>query len=127
MINGPQLIRVLAFVLLVVRLVDPCERVHEHVVESGRDVTHEGHQEEGYLQDGMLDEVYAFDHVGVPSDLREVHEEAKELDQDADAGGLRYVLGAMEMNAEGSFQRHTGMATSNLMTMPASTANAACL
>jgi hypothetical protein len=98
MIHGPQLIRVLAFVLLVICLVDPGERVHEHVVEGGRDVAHEGHQEERYLQDGMLDEVYAFDHVGVPCDLREIHEEAKELDQDPDAGGLRALLGALMIN-----------------------------
>lgn len=92
MVDGPQLVRVLAFVFLVVCLVDPGERVHEHVVESGRDVPHEGHKEEGYLQDGMLDEVYAFDHVRVPCNLREVDEEAEELDQDADAGGLGDVL-----------------------------------
>lgn len=79
MVYGPQLIRVLAFVLLVVCLVDPGERVHKHVVESGRDIAHEGHQEEGYLQDGMLDEVYAFDHVGIPCDLRKIDEEAEEL------------------------------------------------
>ena len=80
MVYGPQLVRILSFVLLVVCLVDPGERVHEHVVECGRNVAHEGHQEEGYLQDGVLDEVYAFNHVGVPCDFREVDEEAKELD-----------------------------------------------
>jgi len=126
-VNSPQLIRVLAFVLLVVCLVDPGERVHEHVVEGGRNVAHEGHQEERYLQDGMLDEVYAFDHVGIPCDFREVDEEAEELNQDADAGSLRGSLGAVTMNLEGSSPRHTGMATSSLMTMPANTANAACL
>jgi hypothetical protein len=45
----------------------------------------------------MLDEVYSLDHVGVPCDLREVDEEAEELDQDTDAGGLRTVLGAEQM------------------------------
>jgi hypothetical protein len=127
MVYGPQLVRVLSFVLLVVCLVDPGERVHEHVVECGRDVAHESHQEEGYLQDGMLDEVYALNHVGVPCDFGEVDEEAKELNQNADAGGLENSLEAEMMSLEGSSQRHTGMATSSLMTMPASTANAACL
>jgi hypothetical protein len=127
MVDGPQLIRVLSFVLLVVCLVDPCERVHEHVVECGRDVAHEGHQEEGYLQNRVLDEVYAFNHVGVPCDFGKVDEEAKELDQNADAGGLRASLVARITKAEESSQRRTGMATSSLMTMPASTANAACL
>jgi hypothetical protein len=79
------------------------------------------------LQDGVLDEVYAFDNIGVPCDLREVDEETQELDQDADAGGLRASLGGMIMIPEGRSHRHTGMATSNLMTMPANTANAACL
>jgi hypothetical protein len=75
----------------------------------------------------MLDEVNAFDHVGIPCDFREVDKEAEELDQDADAGGLRYVLEAEMMSVEKRSLRHTGMATSSLITMPANTANAACL
>ena len=80
MVRGSQVAWVLALVFLIVCLVDPRERVHEHVVESGRDVAHERHEEEGHLQDGVLDEVYAFNHVGVPCDFRKVDEEAKELD-----------------------------------------------
>lgn len=76
MVRGSQVVWVLALVFLVVCLVDPGERVHEHVVESGCDVAHERHEKERHLQDGVLDEVYAFDYVGVPCYLREIGEEA---------------------------------------------------
>jgi hypothetical protein len=55
------------------------------------------------LQDGVLDEVYALDHVGVPCDFGKVDEEAKELDQNADAGGLRDALEAGMMSLGESF------------------------
>jgi hypothetical protein len=48
----------------------------------------------------MLDEVDAFDHIGIPCDFREVDKEAEELDQDTDAGGLRGLLGAVMMDLE---------------------------
>jgi hypothetical protein len=89
---GSQVVGVLALVFLVVGLVDPGERVHEHVVEGRGDVAHEGHEEEGHLQDGVLDEVDAVDDVGVPCYLGEVDEEAEELDEEADADGLREML-----------------------------------
>jgi hypothetical protein len=89
---GSQVVGVLALVFLVVGLIDPGERVHEHVVEGGRDVAHEGHEEEGHLQDGVLDEVDAVDDVGVPCHLGEVDEEAEELDEEADADGLDGML-----------------------------------
>jgi hypothetical protein len=65
-------------------LVDPREGVHEHVVESGCDVAHERHEEEGHLQDRVLDEVDAFDDILVPCRLREIREEAEERDEDSD-------------------------------------------
>lgn len=93
---GAQVGGVLALVLLVVCAVDPGEGVHEHVVEGWRDVAHEGHEEEGHLQDGVLDEVDAFDHFGVPGHLGEVCEEGEEGDEDADADGLG-VLSALSL------------------------------
>ena len=89
MVRGSQVVGVLALVLLVVCLVDPSERVHEHVVQSGRYVAHERHEEEGNLQDGVFDEVDAVNYIGVPCYLREICKEAEELNEDADADSLR--------------------------------------
>jgi hypothetical protein len=77
-------------------LVDPREGVHEHVVESGCDVAHERHEEEGHLQDRVLDEVDAFDDILVPCRLREIREEAEERDEDANAGSLRENMSGFE-------------------------------
>jgi hypothetical protein len=77
-------------------LVDPREGVHEHVVESGCDVAHERHEEEGHLQDRVLDEVDAFDDILVPCRLREIREEAEEGDEDANAGSLRDNMSGFE-------------------------------
>ena len=85
--------------LLVVCLVDPREGVHEHVVESGCDVAHEGHQEEGYLQDGVLDEVDAFDYILVPCRLREIREEPEERDEDTNADRLHNMSGVEVLRA----------------------------
>lgn len=68
-VHCSQLFGVLAGVFLVVGLVDPGKGVHEHVVKRGGDVAHQGHEEEGHLEDGVLDEVDAFDYVGVPGGL----------------------------------------------------------
>jgi len=87
-VRSSQVVGVLALVLLIVCLVDPSERVHEHVVESRRDVAHERHEKEGHLQDGVLDEVDAVNYIGVPCHLREICKEAEELNEDADADSL---------------------------------------
>ena len=92
MVRGSQVVGVLALVLLVVCLVNPREGVHEHVVESGRDVAHECHEEERHLQDRVLDEVDAFDYILVPCRLREIREEPEERDEDTNADSLRDKL-----------------------------------
>lgn len=85
--------------LLVVCLVDPREGVHEHVVESGRDVAHERHEEERNLQDGVLDEVDAFDYILVPCRLREIREEPEERDEDTNADRLHNMSGVEVLRA----------------------------
>jgi len=84
-VHGSQVIRILVLVLLHVRLVDPLQAVHEHVIHRRAQVPHQTHEEEGDLQDGMLDEVDAIDDLFVPRRAAEVSEETGEADQAADA------------------------------------------
>ena len=84
--------------LLVVCLVDPREGIHEHVVQSRGDITHERHEEEGHLQDRVLDEVDAFDYILIPCRLREIREEPEEQDEDTNADSLQDVSGSEVIN-----------------------------
>lgn len=59
-----------------------------HVVESGSDVAHQRHQEEGDLQDIFLDEVEAPDNLVVPCDMIQTEDEGYEPQQDLDADDL---------------------------------------
>lgn len=63
---GSELGRVIVLVFLLVGGVDPAEGVHEHVVQGGGYVAHQGHEEEGDLEDVVLDEVQAADEVVIP-------------------------------------------------------------
>lgn len=69
---------VVVLVLLQIGVVDPAEGVHEHVVESGSDVAHQGHEEKGDLEDVVLDEIETVDEAVIPGDGVEVDEEGEE-------------------------------------------------
>jgi hypothetical protein len=90
MVEGAEVMRVLGLVLLDVRLIDPQERVHEpgtsavhmqsiwqsiHLVQCRCDVAHHRHEEQGNLEDGVLEEVEAVDYAFVPCRMRHVDEE----------------------------------------------------
>ena len=67
--------RILVLVLLVVCVVDPGKRVHEHVVKGWRDISHERHEEERNLQDITLDKIQLLGECRIPGDVREKREE----------------------------------------------------
>ena len=81
-VGRAQGIRVLGPVLLVVGLVDPFEGIHEHVIEGGRDVAHEAHEEEGDLQHRVGDEVQAPDQLIVPGHGVEIEDEGEEPERE---------------------------------------------
>ena len=49
-----------------------------HIIHCWRDITHKGHQEEGQLQDGMLDEGEGLDDLLVPMGALQVENEREE-------------------------------------------------
>jgi hypothetical protein len=77
-IHGAKVTGVLRLVLLNVRLVDPVERVHEHLVQGWRNVSHERHQEEGHLENRVLEEVEAIHYSVVPVSVVQVYNECQE-------------------------------------------------
>lgn len=87
-VGRAQGIRVLGLVLLVVGLVDPAQRIHEHVIQRGRDVAHEAHEEEGHLQHRVRDEVQAPDQLIVPGDGVEIEDEGQEPQGELDGNDL---------------------------------------
>ena len=74
-VGRAQGIWVFRLVLLVVGLVDPFQGIHEHVIERGRDVTHQAHEEEGDLEHRVGDEVQAPDQLIVPGHGVEIEDE----------------------------------------------------
>lgn len=60
-----------------VGLVDPVEGSHEEVVEGRGDVAHEAHEEEGELEDVVLDEAETADERVVPGYAVEGEEEGE--------------------------------------------------
>jgi len=48
-----------------------------HLIESGRDVPHQAHEEEGDLQDGIGKEVQAVHELVIPGGLLKVDDERK--------------------------------------------------
>lgn len=58
--------RVLGLVLCDVGLVNPLKGIHEHLVHSRAEVSHEAHEEERNLKDVVLDEFDAVDDILVP-------------------------------------------------------------
>ena len=60
-----------------VGLIDPAEGIHEHLIQRRGDVPHEGHQEEGNLEDRVLEKVQAINHRIVPLGVVHVHEEGE--------------------------------------------------
>ena len=89
MIHRPQVVRILALVLRHVRLVDPGEGVHKHVIHGRGEVAHERQEKEGNLEDMLFDVVDCFDEVFVPG---EVGEEVEELEEEADAECLSLIV-----------------------------------
>lgn len=74
-VGRAQGVWIFRLVLLVVGLVDPFQGVHEHVIERGRDVAHQAHEEEGDLQHRVCDEVQAPDQLIVPGHGVEIEDE----------------------------------------------------
>lgn len=71
--------------LLHVCAVNPREGGHEHLVHGGGEVAYETHQEEGNLQDGVLDELHAVDDITLPGGVAVVvGDERDEVEQKAD-------------------------------------------
>lgn len=88
---------VFGFVLLIVGLVDPCKRVHKpemhvshadqwcqvlisgsHVVESGRNISHQTHKEERNLQNLVGDEVQTLHERVIPGHSVEVDQKRED-------------------------------------------------
>lgn len=93
MIHGAQVSWVFGLVLADVRGIDPLQTVHEKIVKGRAHVPHQAHKEERHLQNGMLDEVNAFNNIIVPSHALEIGEQAEEAYEDANTDGL-FVLGS---------------------------------
>jgi hypothetical protein len=66
MIHRSELCWILGLMFLDVCLVNPTKGLHEHVVHGRTQITHEAHQEERNLQDGVLDELDAVDDIFGP-------------------------------------------------------------
>lgn len=62
---------ILVPVLLVVCVVDPCQRIHKHIVKGWRDISHERHEEERNLQDVALNKVQLVGECRIPSEVCE--------------------------------------------------------
>lgn len=62
------------------------------VVEGGRDVAHESHQEDGDLEDVVLNKDETVDDLVVPGDMVEGEDEREEPEEDADAVCLRWSV-----------------------------------
>lgn len=73
-IHGAEVARILGFVLLNIGLVDPAKRIHEHLVESWRDVSHKRHEEEGYLKNRVFKEVETIGHSIIPLSMIHIHD-----------------------------------------------------
>jgi hypothetical protein len=137
----------LVLVLLDIGLVDPAQRVHEHVIESRGNVSHERHEEEGRLKDMVGEQLEGVDEAIVPRCLIKVEEESQDTNADLDRKDLHQCNDKNEVSfflvsgirdrgqrregreerAEGARWLPTGMATRRRIAMPAATARAACL
>lgn len=78
----------LVLVLLDIGLVDPAQRVHEHVIESRSNVSHERHEEEGRLKDMVGEQLECVDEAIVPRCLIKVEEESQDTNADLDRKDL---------------------------------------
>lgn len=78
-VHVPKIARVVVLVLLYIGEINPPQRVHKHVVQGGRDVPYERHQEERYLEDIFLDEIETSHDLVVPRCLVEAKDKRQKV------------------------------------------------